>query len=377
MADTLTARLLLASQPVLAKKILNAIEDDALFFSVLKPSLTGEGQDFSQGGYEYRWNINKDPVFQVHAVRERGAVFTPTSSGTLYQATVGPATLAIVGQLDQMEIHRMSGGASGRTKEQTIAELVKPSNQYLGKELDQHVLMGQLFDRKVAGAADTYKDIVCLSPEYTTGVATGMANGIMDLNAPASQTKTRHSLASNYGLRWFTGYYTIDSFAGGVGPQIHRNAVADAKRFAKDQVDMAMIQDQASYRMFENYVESRVTFPTMVQVMTEGMPKAPPVKARHESLMYKGNPYYVSYNIDCSLFSDATLKKGVTYGLNKKSWNGKLPTAEDLIKALGDWKDDMSFGPQKSATLSCAGLAHFGLWCEDLASNFLIAGGSR
>ena len=49
MADINTQRLLQATQPVLAKKILNAIEDDALVFSVLKPSLTGEGQDFSRG----------------------------------------------------------------------------------------------------------------------------------------------------------------------------------------------------------------------------------------------------------------------------------------------------------------------------------------
>lgn len=378
MTDVETVRVLKAAQPVLAKKIMCNIEDDALVLMLLKPSLKGEGCDFSKGGYSYKFNINKDPVFQVHAVRERGAVFTPTSSGTLYQAEVGPATLAIVGKLNQMELHRMSGGSTGMTKEQRILDLVKPDRPLLGKEIDQHLLHGTLLDRKVAAASDTYKDIVCLNPEYTSGIATGMTNGIMDLNAPASQTKTRHSLASNFGLRWFTGYGQIPSFAGGVGPQVHRNVISDSHRYAPNgMADLVCIQDQASYRMFENYVETRVQYVKISDVMSDTMPAAPKVKARYQSFVYKGVPYYLSYNIDCSQFTDTTLKKGITYGLDRSTWNGNLPTADDILKALGEWKDDMTFGPQKSASLSCAGLLHFGLWCESLPSNFVIAGGGR
>lgn len=379
MSDIETPRLLKAAQPVLAKRILNAIESDAIVFDVLRPSLRGEACDFTKGGYSYRWNINKDPVIQVHAVRERGAVFTPTSTGTLYQAEVGPATLAVVGLLDQMELHRMSGGSTGQTVQQRILELMKPGTPLLGKELDQHILMGLMTDRRVAAASDTYKDIVSFSPEYTTGTGLGMANGIFDLNAPTAQTKTRHNLASNYALRWFTGYSTIPAFGGGVGPQVHRNAIADAHRFGIDggMADLVCIQDQASYRQMENYVDTRVQYVMIKDVMESEMPKAKPVKGKHQSFHYKGVDYYMSYNLDVSQFSDTTMKKGVTYGIDRKSWNGSLPTAEDILKALGEWKDDMTFGPQKSATYSCGGLAHFGLWCENPASNFLIAGGGR
>lgn len=368
-----TTAVLNSALPILAKNIRDAVEDDSVLFKYLKPVTKGdEGYNFDQGGYEYRWNINAESMLQVHAVNERGAVFTPVPNTNIQQAFIGPATLALTMAVDQIEAKRATGPyASYKNEMAWIEALFKPVKSLFAKELEQYTFMGSFLDRKVAAAATSFNGLTCLDPEFTAGTALGNANGVMDIAATTAQSKTVFGLAKDDGYRWMTQYNAIPSFGGGVGPAVHRQFISDCQRYARSGgTNIHAFQDKASFFTMADYVESRVVNIALKQTLAD----SEVIKGGSmASFTYRGVEYHLCYNIDCSTYSDSNAKNGVTFYIDCDEVCGYMPSAEEMVKGLS-WVDAMKTGqPQASWVAAC--LVTLQWWMEWTASSGLIVGG--
>lgn len=377
MSDFVTLTTLNTSQPALAKTIINAIEQDTVLIRDMKPSTGGDsGFDFSKGGYSRKWNVNAKAMIQAHAVTTMGAVFTPTPSHETHLAEIGPATIALVASMDRTEALRATGPSSPYPNPMAyIQQLMAPSGRLLAKELEQYLFMGILLDRQVAATATTYNGITCLSPEFTGGTETGNTNGIFDLNAFADQSKTIVSLAANDAYRWATQYLSIPSFGGGVGPRIHRRIIGQMRRYARGAGRHVAYMDDASFETFLDWLDSRVTYTDLAALTKDNNLSAAKGSETGDSFMFRGIPYKRCYNIDPSQYTDATLKKGVTFFVDHNEWRGNFPTVEQIMSGMGQWVDGMKGQVVPVNMLTCAVSFTMQIWPEWLASQGLIAGG--